>query len=453
MRQDIQAGLVEWSVNSSTAGINLTASAAVAENNVVVTTLHCTGRAPCPLDVMLGDTSRNHYRLDSLSGSTTDRAVWFRKPNLHESHNPAYGGSCDPETLLFATERSFKVDASSGVFTMANGSCLWVDAPANASAGQGSTVSTGPCTAAQGRWEWRPNASAPGGSKRGDVVWTGASTYASTSSVPSLCLSGPGRMSPAVGVSADVCGKALWTFAVPAARPGGPSTEGFLGTWEADPSSNSRCLIAIPDNINNTMATAALLVDANTGKPPPGLEVKPIRPPMASSGAGPNVSAGFTVTLKPGGKYALLTAVLTLRDIGCDGTRPEASLCPKPIEEAATALAQSFAATSAWTELRSKQARWWAEYWNASAIDLGNDPNATIVERYWYLQQFVMAVVTRPGKVAPALVGNLAVSDPPDWSVLVVSSAGLLLLFVRRSSIFAPLPCARSTKSTFFAQE
>ena len=139
------------------------------------------------MDVTLGDTSHNTYALESKAGSTSDKAIFFRKENLHEVSNPAYAGSCDPELLFYAVQRSYVV-SDGGDFRMANGSCLWVDDPTNASAGGGSSVSAGPCTEPQGQWRWEPHNSS---SKRGDIVWSGASAAAAAgaASAGSLCLS------------------------------------------------------------------------------------------------------------------------------------------------------------------------------------------------------------------------------------------------------------------------
>ena len=254
-------------------------------------------------------------------------SVWWRKENVHAASNAAYVGSCDPFVALFSVERSFVVSKTDSILAMNNGSCLWLDNPGANS----STVSTGSCSAPQGKWKWVSNST---GNSTGDIVYVGAKMGVDGSPESKICLSVHSDRGIHIVADASGCGAGQWTFGIETVNS--TLTKGYLGV-----SSGGGCLIVVPDNSNNTLAVATLLVDVKTGKPPASLKLKPVETPGPSLLG--NVSSGFTVILEPGGDYVLLTALLTLRDIGCAGTREETATCKSSVEAAALAMVSGVA--------------------------------------------------------------------------------------------------------------
>eukprot|EP00756_Hemistasia_phaeocysticola_P003612 Hpha_TRINITY_DN12336_c0_g1::TRINITY_DN12336_c0_g1_i1::g.156056::m.156056 len=402
--QDLGNARVSSRMQGNSSALN--ASTVIGENNVVLTTLTCDSNssAPCPIDVTLADTSGNAYKLETSAGyDTKTPTVWWRKANVHTEVNAAYVGSCDPETYILSVERAFLVDPTTSAFSFRNGSCLWLDDPSNAT---NSIISTGACGEPQGKWTWKANSSLLSGGA--DIVYSGGGAG-------KLCLGQGDR--DAVSVSDKFCGLGLWTFNVSFANV--TAGAGYVGIKNAGKAPS--CLIVIPDNTNNTLGVALTLIDAATNAPPASLKMKTFAPPASYPSGLVNVSVGFTATLEVGKTYLMLTSLVTLRDMGCAGTRAESSRCAKDPAVAAVDLVQSIA-TSNRNRVRTLEARnaWWAAYWNASAIDITSmnttNTNLTSVERFYYLQQYCLAATVRPGKIAPALIGNLVHTDPSAWN-------------------------------------
>ena len=236
------------------------ATTRVLENNAIVTTLVCTSPSggACPVELLLSDTDGNHYgvarlvycylwrvlknahaayrtaahcraplRLALLNTPHARQAqdagaapgndlVWWRKENLIEALNPAYVGSCDPHMPLQSVERRFIVGAG-GALQMVNGSCLWADETANASR----IITSGDCALPQGKWEWT------GSKTKGEIKHTASSKCLS----PSLAL--------------GTCGATPWAQA---SSGSANASHVYLSTG------TTGCLVAVPDNNNNTLA-------------------------------------------------------------------------------------------------------------------------------------------------------------------------------------------------------
>jgi hypothetical protein len=328
----------------------ITAKTAVLENNVVHTTVVCEAPAPCPLELTLSDTNRNHFRTTqtagralALAGGGSGSAVWWRKENLHDGQaiNPAYLGSCDPFQLLQSTQRSFVVggnSSSSNRLSMANGSCLWLADGANAS---DVLLSTGDCSQPQGCWEWRQHASAAtddrtGGGAAGDIVHCGDASAAHGQAAGATCLGAEvhGR-GASFTLSADACGQRLWSLN----SSSGPAS-GYLAlrsSLSVGGPASSKCMVVVPDNTNNSLGVALAVANTATG------EILKAQTLSVVNDSDPSYGMALSVTLAPGVNYSVLTALQTLRDIGCAGTTAETARCTQAPEEAAVALLESSA--------------------------------------------------------------------------------------------------------------
>jgi hypothetical protein len=55
---------------------------------------------------------------------------------------------------------------------------------------------------------------------------------------------------------------------------------------------------------------------------------------------------------------------------------------------------------------------WWRSYWAESSIEVG-DP---IIDKSYYVSQYITASASRSGKVAPGLYGPWVTTDHPSWN-------------------------------------
>ena len=96
------------------------------------------------------------------------------------------------------------------------------------------------------------------------------------------------------------------------------------------------------------------------------------------------------------------------RTKGCAGIRPQWEACTTPSQDAAAALVTALAPRAARATVVAASDAFWSGYWGASWVDLGPE-NASVtkgvLERWYYLSQYLLACVTRDGKVTPALTG------------------------------------------------
>ena len=357
-------------------------SSRVLENGALVTTLVCTSNssAACSVTILLSDTDANYFNVPQDAGAAPDGTlVWWRKENLHGALNPAYVGSCNPLVPLQSTERAFTIDEPSGRLVMANGSCLWSDEAVSPG-----IVTVGACTAPQGAWAW--NGTAAGG----DVIHTASST----------CL----LDSPKQGLFLGACGSLPW-----AQLPAGDDNAShvFLSA-----TSGAGCIVAVPDNNNNTLGVAVGIADAN-GNLVNGTAAR-------VSPANPSAGVTLELSMQAGAEYTLIVGLQTLRDLGCAGIRPQWETCTTPPEVAAAALVRAMAPTTARAAAVAASAAFWGDFWAASSIDLttGATPVAAaplgVVERWYYLTQYLLGCTTRDGKVTSSLDGFVCI-EPVAW--------------------------------------
>jgi hypothetical protein len=185
-------------------------------------------------------------------------------------------------------------------------------------------------------------------------------------------------------------------------------TAGFL-------QSAGGCLVAVPDNSNNTIVTAVSVIDET------GSLVRSKTPATAVNASHVDRGVTATVSLKSGATYTIVVAVQTLRDIGCAGTRAETSKCARSLEDETVSHAASLARPGAVAAACAAQANFWKLFWNASAIDITGGhltapANATEIEKWYYGMQYSFGANVRQGKVTPSLSGVLVNEDPVPWN-------------------------------------
>ena len=242
-------------------------------------------------------------------------------------------------------------------------------------------------------------------------------------------------------LSKQACGQHLWSMNATA----GPG-HGFLALKSAPPggtlalagalllldtaipfalctevaASLTGCMVVVPDNTNNSLGVAVAVFETESGEL--------LKGHASAANATGDASDGMvlSVALAPGVSYSVLTALQTLRDIGCAGTTADTAHCTQSPEAAAVALLQTSAANL--SAIVAESHAFWSAFWNESSIDISQGyllnntgdtkrpdisaaANLSVVEQFYYCAQYLLASTTRDGKVSPSLEG-LAVVEP-----------------------------------------
>jgi len=173
--------------------------------------------------------------------------------------------------------------------------------------------------------------------------------------------------------------------------------------------------MAVPDNTNNSIAVATTVVDTLTGAP---VKAAQAAHPVNAS----NLSKGirYSLSLIPGRNYTVVTSVVSLRDMGCAGTREHTSRCPVSVQAAALDALGRVSTSAGIASARSSHDEQWSGYWNASSVDLGGaqvngSKSAATLEKWYYGMQYAFGSNVRNGEVTPSLFGILVVGDPTPW--------------------------------------
>ena len=175
------------------------------------------------------------------------------------------------------------------------------------------------------------------------------------------------------------------------------------------------CLSIVRDNINISLAMAATLAPSDDGMP-----FQPVKGPVArnpeSPSCGPaqtsngckdqySVTAGYS--FKAGKEYLLRIGIATTRG-------------PEIVEASSSAMSTALRLASGWTKplaIESENAGTWAEWFNASEVDLGD--KRQYLEGFWYGSQYMLRCFAKSrgkGGVIPGLLGPWSLQDPVGWS-------------------------------------
>jgi hypothetical protein len=103
------------------------------------------------------------------------------------------------------------------------------------------------------------------------------------------------------------------------------------------------------------------------------------------------------ISLPAGGSAIVSSAVATSAD------RPE------PFEESRRLLEEN--GKEGFKVVHARHKSWWHGYWEKSFVQLDNK----FAERLWYVQNYLLACCSQPGKVAPGFYGNWVYMDKPFW--------------------------------------
>lgn len=167
------------------------------------------------------------------------------------------------------------------------------------------------------------------------------------------------------------------------------SVPAYTTTNAVVPSMPLQCLTAVPPNVNVTVAVVATLLDAETLLPVP----------LTGHWVNGSASASLAVSLTPTRAYLLVISVVSSRDTAWQEDPLDVALAQ------ASTLVDS-PGVCAWlgtpldtlgyrllfvgvsgtlSSIQAEHATWWANFWNASSLYLGEDNQ--LLEGFWYGMQ------------------------------------------------------------------
>ena len=131
---------------------------------------------------------------------------------------------------------------------------------------------------------------------------------------------------------------------------------------------------------------------------PTGQQLCDPKTSVARGGTCPGTALRFS--LAPGATVQIVSTVLTSISTGA-----------APGETMALAVEANAKSDSEATVAQA--AAFWRTFWARSSITL--PPKWAHVERFWYASQYLLAMSSRRGRVAPAIWGNWITSDAGLW--------------------------------------
>jgi hypothetical protein len=300
-------------------------------------------------------------------------AIWAAKSGVAATHNSLLLMPCATDTFVIApSTNTWKADAGTRRLRLANGTAAPL-CPALVNATQGK-ISIDACGVEGGATDWRLVAASASAAPPGALQLRRAGgTDCAWASPPAFHNSG-GVVS--VGPCASQAG-AWWAWEEGA---------GLL-RYNA-----TQCLTAVPPNVNVTVAVAVTVFLA--------ADLSPVAL-VAAEARG--AAATATVALLPNTDYLLIIAAPTTRDVGDD-----------VLAGAFEMLARFAGAPTYAAERAAAHAEWWAAYYAASEVYLGE--GRQLLEGFYYGSQYLLGSTARAGKVPPGLWGVFNFLDESAWN-------------------------------------
>ena len=250
-----------------------------------------------------------------------------------------------------------------------------------------------------------------------EAVAGGSRVVHNSSSLGKLCLTDSRQADPEAR-----CGSVGGCFPVLEARPcasggdmlaaqlwnlGGPMKQlrssGSLATHrEATPAGgeSAQCVTAIPP-VPLIQVAAAIRV-LGPGAESAARAMTPTR--LLDDGS---IEANMTLQMKAGEVYTMATAVVSSNDLAQSNSNEN-------VISAAEHMLDRVCTATGVASLRQQHARWWAEFWNASSVDLGAERRT--LEAFWFGMQYMAGSMNRAGKQATGLWGPWIQSDDMNWN-------------------------------------
>ena len=165
-----------------------------------------------------------------------------------------------------------------------------------------------------------------------------------------------------------------------------------------------RCLAAVPPHVSNAVAVVASL---DSGSDAESAESAIAVRALAADGSSARVGVACNRPLR------LTLSVATERDAGRSEVG-SAAAAAGPKAALNHTLREHAAARSNTSALRGATARWWADWWAASSIHLGDEWRE--LQAWYETMMYLLRGSTRVGSVPAALWGPWSVTDTPNWA-------------------------------------
>jgi hypothetical protein len=196
----------------------------------------------------------------------------------------------------------------------------------------------------------------------------------------------------------------LWSFGGPLQqlRSGSAAAPGEAAApAEAEP---AQCVTAIPPVPLIQVAAAIRVLSLGSGGTAAQTQATlPTR--LLADGA---IEVNMTLEMKAGQIYTMVTAVVSSNDLA------RSNSSKTDVISAAEQMLDSTCTHTGVALLRQQHARWWADFWNASSVDLG--PDRRVLEAFWFGMQYMAGSMNRAGKQATGLWGPWIQTDDMNWS-------------------------------------
>ncbi len=397
--QDLASASVAATLSAGGGALNLSFASAIiaADENTLLVSLRISGGSGGPLatNITVSQAQASVFGLPTsvgvLGGSAAPApptplawAAFAAKSGVTATHNSLLLMPCDTRTFVITPSTNiWAADDSTLRLRLNNGTAAPQQCPSLVGAGAAAKVSISDCGAdGDGATDWRLVAApvgqggAPDGALQlqlqggsGECAWAATPQYHNSGGIV------------AVGACSAQAG-AWWSWDAQA---------GLLHYNE------SQCLVAVPPNVNVTIALAASVFLASDGSPAPLL---------SSSADAAASTATATVALLPDTDYLLVLAAPTNRDLG--GADPLAGALGL-LGRYAGAAGVEYAAAR-----RTAHATFWTSYWAASEVNLGE--GRQLLEGFYYGAQYLLGSTARAGKVPPGLWGVFNFVDANGWN-------------------------------------
>ena len=371
-----------------------TSTIIAADANVLLMNFSFAGAAPLEYNISL--IVESSFDLPMTAGVDLDAGgqrppvIWASRSGVKAIDNGLTLMPCDSGSyVIWPSVNTFSVDGATGRLALLNASAPPpLQCPKQVGAAK---ISLGDCADAGtdgGASDWRLVAAAPAAAP------PGALQLQRFGSSPALCAwaTPPAYHNSGGPVSVGPCdaqADAWWAWDAGEARLHYNATQ---------------CLSATPPNVNVTLGLAFSILGPDGAATP--LLATRASPP---SGGGATLSSTAVALLQPNTTYTFVLAALSSRDTAAAGEGPA-----DPVAAAVAAARALDGAPDAVAALRAGHAAFWAGYWAASSVYLGEQRQ--LVEAAWYGLQHLLGSTARRGKVAPGLWGVWNALDTAEWN-------------------------------------
>ena len=194
----------------------------------------------------------------------------------------------------------------------------------------------------------------------------------------------------------------LWKLGGPLKQLRKPDSAKARGDLTPAGAESAQCVTAIPPVPLIQVAASSRVVG------PGGASAARAMTPARVLADG-SIEVNMTLEMKAGLVYLINTAVVSSNDLA-QLNISESDGVISAVEHVLDGACNGMGVVS----LRQQHANWWADFWNASSVDLGAERRT--LEGFWFGMQYMAGSMNRAGKQATGLWGPWIQSDDMNWN-------------------------------------